>query len=325
MPQVTIKENMQFIGIDVSKQKLDVCFSDNKRSSYPNTKNGFKLLQKGLPRPEECIVVLEPTGGYEKRVIVSLQHKSFNVILANALKVRRYAEAMGFLAKNDPIDSYVIKSFGEDLYPKGKLPILLVKTDDFRQLEAWLNRNRQLVKLIATEKQRLEKTTDLAIARSIEKVIRLLEKELKQIDKKIKKQRDKCHLSEQTKILQEVKGIGPVCASAIVTYLPELGHYSNKQIAALVGVAPYCNLSGKFKGKSTIKGGRKTLRSLLYMGILSAITHNPVIKTFYDRLVIKGKHHNVAMVACLRKLLCILNAMFKNKTRWQDDYAAIQN
>lgn len=324
MAQITPKENMKFVGIDVSKQKLDICFSDNKKSSYPNTAQGFKQIEKALPRPEECLIVLEPTGGYEKELIVSLQHGHFNVILANALKVRRYAEAMGFLAKNDSIDSYVIKSFGEDLYPKGKLAILLVKTDEFRQLEAWLNRSRQLVKLIATEKQRLEKTTDKDISRSIQKIIRLLEKELKLIEKKIKQCSDQCQLSEQAKILKEVQGIGTVCANALVTYLPELGHYSNKQIAALVGVAPHCNLSGKFKGKSTIKGGRKTLRSLLYMGVLSGITHNPVIKTFYDRLIQKGKHHNVAMVACLRKLLCILNAMIKNKTRWQDNYAAIQ-
>jgi len=325
MTQVTKKENMKFVGIDVAKHKLDICFNDNKKMSCSNTEKGFKVLIKALPRPEGCIVVLEPTGGYESKVIVSLQKAHYNVVLANALKVRKYAQAMSFLAKNDKIDSYVIKSFGEDLYPKGKLAILLEKTDEFRKLELWLNRSRQLVKLITIEKQRLEKTVDKAIVKSIQRMVSLLEKELKKTEKKVQDFSDKCQLSEQGKKYKEVKGIGDVCSNALVTYLPELGRYSHKKIAALVGVAPYCNESGKFKGKNTIKGGRETLRSLLYMGTLSAIKHNPVIKIFYDRLVQKGKHHNVAMVACIRKLLCILNAMAKNNTQWQDNYAAMQN
>jgi len=324
MTQIEAKKNMKFIGIDVAKQTLDICLSDNKRMSCLNGDSGFKLLIKALPHPDDAIVVLEPTGGYEKKVIVSLQKAHYNVILANALKVRRYAQAMGYLAKNDPIDSYVIKSFGEDLYPKGKLAILLDKTDEFRRLNLWLNRSRQLVKLIATEKQRLEKTPEKVVARSIQRIIRCLEKELKQTEKKVQESSDKCQLSEQAKKYKEVKGIGDVCSNALVTYLPELGKYSNKKIAALVGVAPYCNESGKFKGKSTIRGGRETLRSLLYMGTLSAIKHNPAIKIFYDKLTQRGKHHNVAMVACIRKLLCILNAMAKNNTQWQENYAATQ-
>ncbi len=325
MTQINEKKNLKFIGIDVAKHKLDICFSDTKNAFFSNDDNGLNLLIKELPCPKDCIVILEPTGGYEKKAIICLQKAHYNIVLANALKVRRYAQAMGFLAKNDKLDSYVIKSFGEDLYPKGKLSILLEKTDDFIQLELWLNRSRQIVKLIATEKQRVEKTTDCAIAKSMQKIIRHLEKELKQIEKKIQNFSDKCHLSEKAKQFKQVKGIGDVCANALVTYLPELGRYDHKKIAALVGVAPYCNESGKFKGKNTIKGGRETLRSLLYMGALSAIKHNPVIKDFYDRLVQRGKHHNVAMVACIRKLLRILNAMAKNNTQWMPDYETMQN
>lgn len=321
MSQITEKKNVEFIGIDVAKQKLDICFSDNKKMSCQNDDTGFNLLIKALPHPDDCIVVLEPTGGYEKKVIERLQKSHYKVILANALKVRRYAQAMGYLAKNDPIDSYVIKSFGEDLYPKGKLVLLLDKTDEFRRLERWLNRSRQLVKLITIEKQRLEKTSDKVIEKSIQRMIICLEKELKKVEQKVKESSDKCQLSEQAQKYKEVKGIGPVCSNALVIYLPELGQYDHKKIAALVGVAPYCNESGKFKGKSSVKGGRETLRSLLYMGTLSAIKHNAVIKTFYDRLIQKGKHHNVAMIACIRKLLCILNAMAKNNTQWQEDYA----
>jgi len=251
---------------------------------------------------------------------VFLQKNSYRVVLANALKVRRYAEAMGFLAKNDPIDSYVIKSFGEDLYPKGKLEVLIAKSDDFRQLESLLNRSRQLVKLITSEKNRIDKTADKYIKRSIARMIKILEKELNRIKSKIEKLCDQCNLSEQAKRYEQVKGIGKVCSNALVAYLPELGKYSHSKIAALVGVAPYCKESGKYKGKNKIKGGRKTLRGLLYMGALSAIKHNPVIKSFYDRLTAKGKHHNVAMIACVKKLLRILNAMAKNDTFWLENY-----
>ncbi len=320
MTQVSAKGNMKFVGIDISKHKLDVCFNDNTTISLSNAEGGFGKLMKKLPPPEECLIVLEPTGGYEKSIIVSLQKSYYNVVLANALKVRRYAEAMGCLAKNDPIDSYVIKSFGEDLYPKGKLAVLVPKTDEFRQLELWVGRSRQLVKLIAIEKQRVEKAFDKMIIKSMHRTILHLEKELKQVEQKIEKMSDKCQLSEQAEKYKTVKGIGDVCANALVTYLPELGVFNHSQIAALVGVAPYCHESGKSQGKSKIRGGRKILRSLLYMGTLTAIAHNPAIKIFYDRLMHKGKHHNVAMIACLRKLLCILNAMTKNDTVWQENY-----
>ncbi len=161
MTQSSEKGNIEFIGIDIAKTKIDICLGiHNKNASFSNSISGFRKLLDVLPPPAESIVVLEPTGGYEKDVIVFLQKKSYRVVLANALKVRRYAEAMGFLAKNDPIDSYVIKSFGEDLYPKGKLTVLIAKSDEFRQLELWLNRSRQLVKLITSEKNRIDKTTN---------------------------------------------------------------------------------------------------------------------------------------------------------------------
>lgn len=321
MTRTTEKRNIEFVGIDIGKGKFDTCQGcSNQKSSFPNSEKGFRALEKQLPAPNESIIVLEPTGGYEKDIIVFLQKKSYSVVLANALKVRRYAEAMGYLAKSDPIDSYVIKSFGEDLYPKGKLAILIPKTDEFRKLECWLNRSRQLVKVLTSEKNRLDKTSDQYIKKSIGRIIRSIEKELATIDKKLEKISEQCHLSKQAEKFRQVKGIGKVCSSALVTYLPELGKFSHGKIAALVGVAPYCSESGKHKGKNKIKGGRKTLRGLLYMGTLSAIKHNPVIKSFYDRLTSKGKHHNVAMIACMKKMLRILNAMAKNNTPWQENY-----
>jgi len=317
MTEKDIKLNQKFVGVDIAKLKFDVCLDNNNKFTFKNNANGFKELIKILPASKKVIIVMEPTGGYEKLLINTLQKAKYQVILANALKVRRYAEAMGYLAKNDPIDSYVIKSFAEDMYPKGKLEVLMTKSKEFQTMESWLNRSRQLVKIIASEKQRLEKTHDKEIIRSIKRIIKLLEKELTKVTDKIAKCNEECELSEQSKKLQKVPGIGSVCANALVTYLPELGNYSNKKIAALVGVAPYCKDSGKIKGKMKIKGGRGILRSILYMGILSATKHNLLIKKFYDRLIKNGKHHNVAMIACMRKMLCMLNAMIKNKTEWQ--------
>jgi len=321
MTYIEKKAKYEFIGIDVAKDKFDVCLSDNKKIFCLYSKAGLKKLMKNLPSPEDCIIVLEPTAGYEKKLIDYLQKAQYKVILANGLRVRRYAQALGFLAKNDPIDSYVIKSFGEDMHPKGNLEVLLQKTDEFKKLELWLNRSRQLTKLIASEKQRIEKSSDKEIIGSMEQVIRYLERELKKSEEKIKFYSEKNKLSEKINKFKKIQGIGDVCANALAVYLPELGKYDNKKIAALVGVAPYCRESGKYKGKNVIQGGRETLRSILYMGILSAITHNPIIKDFYDRLIQKGKYHNIAMVACIRKMLTILNAMERNNTQWQENYA----
>ena len=326
-PIMTQKESaLEFIGIDIAKHKSDVCMGqDNAKSVYQNDPKGYQQLIKRLPPARQCLIVLEPTGGYEKAVIEALQVGDYNVILANAFKVRRYAQAMGYLAKNDPIDSQVIKYFGEDAYPKGKLDILEKKSVLFKQLEAWLNRRRQLTKTLKIEKQRLEKVTNLEVARLIKKEIRHLEKELNNVEERVKQLSRENHLTDKAEKFKKVHGIGDVSAHMLVTYLPELGKVSHKKIAALVGVAPYCNDSGTYKGKSKIRGGREALRSVLYMGMLSAIKHNPVIKAFYDRLRLNGKLHNVAMVACIRKILSILNAMERNNTDWQANYAAEMN
>ena len=313
----------EFIGIDIAKQKIDVCMGREKaKSEYRNDSTGHNQLIKRLPLPSQCLIVMEPTGGYEKALIDALHSANYNVILANAFKVRRYAQAMGYLAKNDPIDSRVIKYFGEDAYPKGKLDILEKKPASFKKLEAILNRNRQVTKTLKIEKQRLEKAIDQEVIRMIKKQISSLEKVLKKIEERVAQLSQENSLTDKAKKLKKVQGIGDVGAIMLTTYLPELGTVSNKKITALVGVAPYCNDSGTYKGQYTIRGGREALRSVLYMGMLSAIKHNPVIQVFYDRLRSKGKLHKVAMVACIRKMLCILNAMERNNTDWQVNYVA---
>ena len=316
------KSNKQFYGIDIASKKYDACYPDGSLKVFSNNAKGHAKLVKTLSSIDEVILAMEPSGGYEQELIYYLQDKGFKVALCSGFKVNNYAKALGYNAKNDAIDSNVIKQFAQDLYGKGMLPILSVKSIGFRKLENWLNRRAQVTKMLTSEKQRLAKSQDNYITKMINKTIKSMQKDIKLIDKKIEELSKNEELQSNTKRHKEVIGIGDACANGLSIYLPELGHYSNKAIAAIVGVAPYCKESGKHKGKSKIKGGRHKLRSLLYMGVLSAIKHNKVISEFYYRLKAKGKPHNVAMIACMRKMLCILNAMARNNTKWDVDYCS---
>lgn len=322
MTHLERKTNKAFVGVDIAKDKYDVCYADNTRKIFSNNLSGHKKFIKSLSKGRETIIAMEPTGGYEQSLIYALQDAKIGVILANGFRVHNYAKAMGFTAKNDKIDSLVIRDFVKEMHPKGKLEIMMIKSINFRKLEQWLNRRVQVVKVLVSEKQRYEKCSDKLIQKQILKSIIFHEKEQITIDKKIEVLSQDQELINRAKRYKEVMGVGNVCANALVIYLPELGHYSNKVISAIVGTAPYCKESGKYKGKSKVKGGRNKLRSLLYMGVLSATSHNVIIKKFYDKLKKRGKHHNVAMIACMRKLLCILNAMERNNTKWDDNYCS---
>lgn len=319
------QEKLDFMGIDISKLKLDVCWSDDFKQVFSNDNSGFKKLIKLLPDIDDIIIVMEASGGYEKSLIQALHVNGYKVVLANAFRVRKYAEAMGFYAKNDPIDSYVIKSFGEDIYPKGKLNILIPKSPTLKELEIWLKRSRQLIKTIVSEKQRFEKASEKEIKSDIRVSINFLQKRLTRAEEKIQTLSQDTEFTEKARKYKRIHGFGNVCANALAIYLPELGHCSNKKISAIVGTAPYCKESGKYKGVSRIRGGRAKLRSILYMGMLTATQHNKVIKEFYQRLKSKGKPHNVAIIACMRKMLCIVNAMQRHGTEWDDNYCQSKN
>lgn len=314
------KLNKEFIGIDIASKKYDVCYPDESTKTFDNNPKGHAKLIKSLPKEVEIIVALEPTGGYEKEVMYALQDAKIDVATCSGFKVNNYSKALGFNAKNDRIDSYVIRHFAKDMFAKGKLAIALVKSNDSKKLERWLNRRTQVIKILVSEKQRFDKCIDKDISRSLKRSISYHNKEKAMIDKKITQLSQSKEQIERNKRSKEFVGIGDVCANGLSIYLPELGHCSNKVIAAIAGVAPYCRESGKYQGKSKIKGGREKLRSILYMGVLSAIKHNEVISEFYYRLKKKGKPHNVAMIACMRKMLCILNAMQRNKTNWDVNY-----
>jgi len=303
-----------YTGIDVSKYKLDVKISNNNDLlQVANNEIGLKELIKQLPNKKNSLIVLEASGGYEQLAANHLRSKKFKVAIVNAKRVRDFAKASGKLAKTDSIDANVIMAFAKAFNP---IPQASSTAEETERLN-YLNRRSQLVKMIAREKQYLEKSPK-DFHRDIQKHIKYLEKELAKLEGLLKMLIKKDpELKNKVERLDDIKGVGEVTAMNILLEMPELGHLTPKEAAALAGVAPYNRDSGQMKGKREIWGGRVPVRSALYMAILTAIKFNPLIKRFYDRLIQKGKLKKVAMVACMRKLIIIMNAMIRDNTLWQ--------
>lgn len=303
-----------YSGIDVSKHKLDVTMSNSDTLfQVANNEKGFKELVKALPSKKNNLIVLEASGGYEKLVANYLRGKKFNVAIVNAKRVRDFAKASGKLAKTDGIDANIIMLFGKAFNP---IPQSHVKADEEERLNQ-LNRRSQLIKMITVEKQHLEQASKDFHA-GIKRHIRFLEKDLAKVEAVLKEQIKKNpELNDKVEKLDEIKGVGKVTAMNILLHMPELGRLTPKEASALAGVAPYNRDSGQMKGKREIWGGRAPVRTALYMAILTAKKFNPVIKKFYDRLIKKGKLKKVAMVACMRKLIIIMNAMIRDNASWQ--------
>lgn len=305
------------VGIDVSKAILDIAISNNNSLlQFPNNEEGLKALVKALPSKKQTLVILEATGGYEKFAANYLRQKKFSVAVVNAKRVRDFAKASGKLAKTDGIDAKTIMMFGKAFNPAPQP--LASKEEDQRQQN--INRRDQLVRIIAMEKQHLEHASD-AIKKSINKHIHYLEKELALIENHLKDLFNQdSELKDKMERLDEIKGVGEITAMNILIHLPELGKLSHKEISALAGVAPFNKDSGQSKGKREIWGGRAPVRAALYMAVLTARKFNPALKRFYDRLIGRGKIKKVAMVACMRKLIIIMNAMLRDGTQWEVRY-----
>lgn len=306
-----------YVGIDVSKSRLDVGFNSSAESfGVNNEPAGIAALIKQLTKVKPALVVLEATGGLQTPVVASLAAAGVAVAVVNPRQVRDFAKATGKLAKTDSIDAKTLAKFAEALQPEPRrLP------DDMEnQLRALVTRRHQVVEMLVSEKNRLSSSAGKVRPR-IELHIAWLEKELDDIDKETLKAIKNSPLwREKENLLRSVPGVGPVVASTILACLPELGELSRKEIAALVGVAPFNRDSGQFRGKRMVWGGRARVRSVLYMATLVATRHNPVIKEFYARLRDAGKVPKVALVACMRKLLCILNTIIKQRVSWRDDH-----
>jgi transposase len=302
-----------FAGIDVAKERLDVCVRpENIRKNFPNHEEGRIDCARFLVEMKPVLVVLEASGGYEIPVVEVLALRKLTVVVVNPRQVRDFAKATGKLAKTDAIDAEMIARFGETIRPE----VRPLKDADTQRLQALVARRRQLVDMLTMEKNRLATATEWTRP-DIEAHIEWLTECINKVEKDISGHIKKTPLwKAKENLLRTFKGIGPVNAFTLLVKLPELGLLGRKKIAALAGLAPINRDSGKYRGRRTIFGGRADVRAALYMATLSAVSHNPVIKAFYKRLIHAGKLHKVAMTACMHKILIILNAMVRTNTPW---------
>lgn len=302
-------------GVDVSKRHLDAHWGEQSLR-VANDNAGWNELVAKLAADEVDLVVLEATGGYEQGLVCALHDAGLVVARLNPRQARDFAKSMGVLAKTDRIDARCLRDFADVLARhQDRQKYITAPTDEHRQFLAELMvRRRQLVEMQVAEKNRLDHATKHTV-RSIQRMKRELTKEIDEIDREIERHIDD-HFDPQRKLLDSVKGVGKVTVLTLMAALPELGQLPRRAIAKLVGVAPIARDSGNRRGQRRIGGGRSEVRSVIYMATISALTHNPVIRAHYQRLLAVGKPKKVAIVACMRKLLTILNAMLRDGQAW---------
>jgi len=312
-------EKKIYIGIDVSKDMLDVAVHGDKQHwSFPNDEAGINKIVSKFRELPPALVVLEATGGFEVPLAAELGVAKIPTAVVNPRQIRDFAKSVGMLAKTDILDARIIARFAATVQPT-PYPIPGIEAQELGAITA---RRRQIVSMITAEKNRLS-TASKTVKPRIRAHINWLEKELDDVNRSLRqKVKDSPIWQEKDKLMQSVPGVGPNLSITILAELPELGTLNRKQIAALVGVAPLNRDSGTLRGKRTTWGGRATVRTAFYMATLVATRHNPLIRCFYERLCAAGKPKKVALTACMRKLLTILNAMLKYGTRW--DYPVAQ-
>jgi transposase len=302
-----------FVGIDVSKAWLDIAVHEQDETfRVSNDDAGIAGLVKRLKKMKPTLIVLEATGGFEMLVAMELRHAGLPAVVVNAKRVRDFARATGRLAKTDKLDAKVLAHFAAAVRP----PLRNLHSEEEEQLAALLTRRRQILDMLTVEKNRLV-TVRVKMRSDIEAHIQWLAKSLKELDKEIEGFVEGTPAwKEKDDLLQSVPGVGPVTSATMLGMLPELGQLNRQEIAALVGVAPVNKDSGKKQGKRRVFGGRADVRSVLYMAALAAKKFNPVIRKFYERLIRHGKEKKVALTACMRKLLVILNVMMRTNQPW---------
>lgn len=303
------------VGIDVAKDRLDVCVRPSGESFVvARTGAGIAELAERLQKLAPRIVAIEATGGFETVVAAGLAAAALPIVVVNPAQVRAFAVALGRRAKTDPIDAAVIAHFVEATKAEPRpLP-----DETTRLLADLIARRRQIVEMMAAEGQRERRLTNKRSKKSIARLRKVLEKELAELDGEIDDDvRGSPVWAEKENLLASVPGVGPVIARTLIAELPELGSLDRRKVAALVGLAPWTRQSGQWRGKSFIGGGRKSVRNALFMAAMVAARHNPILKSFRDKLVAAGKPKLVAIIAVARKLLIILNAILRDKTPWQ--------
>jgi transposase len=307
-----------FIGVDVAKAELVTGLRPTGETwTFSNDETGIQELLQRLRPHDPVLVVIEATGGYERGVVAALAAAGIPLVVANPRQVRDFARSTGQLAKTDRIDAQVLALFAERVRPEPRpLP-----DDATRTLTALLARRRQILEMLTAERNRLEHAVP-AVRRDLVQHIRWLERRLRDVDHDLDRTVQSSPIwRAKENLLRSLPGVGPVTSRTLIGSLPELGSLNRKQIAALVGVAPLARDSGTLKGKRLVWGGRAPVRAALYMAALVASRRNPALRAFYARLVAAGKPKKLALTACMRKLLTILNAMLKNNSVWQEmDY-----
>jgi transposase len=299
-----------YVGIDMSKDWFDVAVLGEKRTKqFTNTKKGIRDLVRWMGQFQPQLIVVEATGGYEEALVLGLFEAGLPVALVSPQRVRQYARAKGRLAKTDPLDAHLLAEYGKAIQPR----LFVGKSEARKRLSALVGRRNQLNAMLQAEKNRRRGQTG-AVRSSLEKVIACLETELHQMDQEIQALlQEQPDLQAQEKLLRTAKSIGAVTAATLLADLPELGQLDRQQVAALVGVAPMNADTGKKRGYRKTKGGRPEVRRTLYMATLTGIRYNPVLKPHYEQLLKRGKEKKVALTACMRKLLVILNAMLRDQ------------
>lgn len=302
-------------GVDVGKEHLDACWGDDKLR-VTNDSAGWDELIAKLKAAKVDLVLLEATGGYERGLVCAMHQAGVSVARVNPRQARDFAKSMGVLGKTDEVDARCLRDYADVLARhKDRHKFITPAGEPQReQLAALMIRRRQLVDMRVAEGNRLEGATPRA-ARSIRMVLKTLDKQLQDIDRDIDDHIDN-HFKQQRQLLDSVKGVGPVTTLTLLSGLPELGRLNRREISKLVGVAPLADDSGKRKGTRRTWGGRSEVRAVLYMATLTAIRHNPSIREFHTRLIGAGKAKKVAIVACMRKLLTILNAIMRDQKPW---------
>lgn len=304
-----------FVGIDVSKARLDVhVLPSGEAFSVESAAEGLALLAERLVGLEPVVIALEATGGFEVVAAGVLASAGLAVVVVNPAQVRSFAHALGRRAKTDPIDAMVIARFAEATRPQ---PRPLADADQ-RLLADLVARRRQILQMLTAERLRLGRTLEPRLKKSLQRLIRALEKELGEVDGEIDQAvRASPVWRRKESLLQSVPGVGRVTARTLLAEMPELGSLDRRQAAALAGLAPFTRQSGQWRGKSFIGGGRTHVRTALFMAALSAARYNPALKDFHQRLIAAGKPKMVALVAVARKLLTILNAVLRDQNPWQ--------
>lgn len=309
----------QFVGVDVAKKHLDIFRPvTNRVERITNDQDGIRQWIDRIPEHEEIMVVMEATGGYETLLVNQLHETGIRCASINAKRIKDFARSCGQLEKTDAIDARIIARFADVMKPE---PIQKL-SESTETLKALTTRRRQVLSQITQESNRLQQSHCDQAKQFMREAVEFYTEQLKQLDKQIEKLIELDPQSQEiARILNSVAGVGKVTVSTVISQLPEIGKLNRAQIAKLVGVAPIANDSGQKNGKRKTVAGRPAVRRVLYMAALVATRRNPRIKHFYEQLLAKGKPKKVALVACMRKLLTILNCMVKNRQTWNEQYA----